>query len=181
MTPDGKLLPDIARDLTFQGYQDGPQLQDVRLLPLKTFADLDGSITEIFRLEKGWVETPELGLDLRQLTVATATPFRINAFHLHPRQRQDEVWTVLSGSLKVWLVDTRENSGSAGAQRCYHLSAEQPTLLFVPWGVAHGYQAGHQGALILYAMNAQFDKEDPNEARLPWDYFGAELWTPDRG
>jgi dTDP-4-dehydrorhamnose 3,5-epimerase len=30
-------------------------------------------------------------------------------------------------------------------------------------------------------MNGQFDPADPNEGRLPWDHFGAELWEPDRG
>jgi dTDP-4-dehydrorhamnose 3,5-epimerase len=30
-------------------------------------------------------------------------------------------------------------------------------------------------------MNSQFDVQDPNEGRLAWDFFGAELWEDDRG
>jgi dTDP-4-dehydrorhamnose 3,5-epimerase len=33
----------------------------------------------------------------------------------------------------------------------------------------------------VYGMNQQFDQASPNEGRLPWDHFGAELWGEDRG
>lgn len=181
MTPDGQARADIERHITYQSYDEGDPIEGVAHRYLSTFADLDGSVTEVHRLSEGKLESPDHAIELRQLTVSRASPFRINAFHLHPRQRQDEVWTVLAGSLKVWLVDTRKNSSSTGVMRCYHLSGEPISSLFIPWGVAHGYQAGHQGALILYAMNAQFDRENPNEGRLPWDYFGSDLWSPDRG
>ena len=61
------------------------------------------------------------------------------------------------------------------------LSGEQPALLHIPAGVAHGYRAGSDGALLAYALNRQFDADDPNEGRLPWDHFGRELWEDDRG
>ena len=54
-------------------------------------------------------------------------------------------------------------------------------MLHIPTGVAHGYKAGPDGALLAYAMNSQFNIDDPNEGRLPWDHFGAELWEEDRG
>jgi dTDP-4-dehydrorhamnose 3,5-epimerase len=54
-------------------------------------------------------------------------------------------------------------------------------MLHIPSGVAHGYQAGTEGALLVYAMNSQFSLQDSNEGRLPWDYFGSELWEEDRG
>ena len=41
--------------------------------------------------------------------------------------------------------------------------------------------AGGEGALLTYAMKAQFNLIDPNEGRLPWDHFGRDLWEDDRG
>jgi dTDP-4-dehydrorhamnose 3,5-epimerase len=54
-------------------------------------------------------------------------------------------------------------------------------MLLIPSGVAHGYMTGPQGALLVYAMNSQFNLCEPNEGRLPWDYFGRDLWDEDRG
>lgn len=116
-----------------------------------------------------------------QLSVSWAAPGRLNAFHLHPRAEQNELWCVLSGQLLVWLVDVRARSVSSGVRRSVILSGEAPTLLMIPSGVAHGFRAGGQGATLLYAVDAQFDPVHPNEGRLPWDFFGPELWAEDRG
>jgi dTDP-4-dehydrorhamnose 3,5-epimerase len=83
------------------------------------------------------------------------------------------------GELQVWLVDCR--AGSGGTRRQVLLSGEEPAVLVIPPGVAHGYRAGRRGALLLYAADRQFDPDQPNEGRLPWDYFGRELWEEDRG
>jgi dTDP-4-dehydrorhamnose 3,5-epimerase len=119
--------------------------------------------------------------DLRQISFSMATPGRVNAFHIHPKVVQDELWCVVQGTMKVWLVDLRDGSPTKENRRCVVLSGEQPVILHIPSGVAHGYKAGPAGALLVYAMNSQFNLDDPNEGRLPWDNFGPELWEEDRG
>ena len=74
-----------------------------------------------------------------------------------------------------------EESSTEGIKHRYVLNGEEPGLLLIPRGVAHGYKAGPEGALLVYAMNSQFNLRDPNEGRLPWDYFGRDLWEDDRG
>lgn len=143
----------------------------------------NGWFAELFRLSGGAVEgTPEgAEFPLRQLSASHAAPGRINAFHVHPRRGQNELWTVLQGQLLVWLVDCRAGSPTAGVRQRVLLSGEEPARLFIPAGVAHGYRAGPAGALLVYAMDRQFDAADPDEGRLPWDHFGAGLWEEDRG
>lgn len=178
----GGLPEALLGDLTYQRYGASPALEGVELQPLLVHTQLEGSLSELIRLRQGRVEGMVGGdWELAQLTWTEASPWRINAFHLHPKRRQDEVWIVLRGTLKVWLVDLRTESPTSGLKACYHLTGGRPARLFLPWGVAHGYQAGAEGASILYGSNSQFDPQDPNEGRLPWDYFGAELWQPDRG
>lgn len=120
-------------------------------------------------------------MPIRQLSASHAAPGRINAFHIHPRCGQNELWTVLQGQLLVWLVDCRADSATAGVRQRVLLNAEEPAQLYIPAGVAHGYRAGADGALLVYAMDQQFDPADPDEGRLPWDHFGAGLWEEDRG
>lgn len=175
------LTPAAERGLTFQTYPPGAAIDGVGLTALKKRRSDNGWFMEYLRLEGGRAQGPGEGFELRQLSLSHAAPRRLNAFHVHPKLAQNEVWCVIQGQLLVWLVDCRAGSATAGARRPVVLSGEEPALLSIPAGVAHGYRASDQGALLLYAMDQQFDRDDPNEGRLPWDHFGRELWDEDRG
>ena len=166
--------------LRFQSYTSLPPIEGVSYQPLNRHRSLEGDFMELYRLSGGLLEGSS-ELELRQISVSCASPGRINAFHLHPKRTQDEFWTVLEGRMLVWLIDLRRGSPTEGVKRPFLLASDSPGLLYIPSGVAHGYRAGSAGATLLYAMNAQFDPKDPNEGRLPWDHFGAELWEDDRG
>jgi dTDP-4-dehydrorhamnose 3,5-epimerase len=176
-----KLSAHAQAALTFQDYPAPAELEGVWLKPLKKHRGDNGTFTEYLRLTGGDAEGLPAPFTARQLSVSYAQPGRLNAFHIHPREPQNELWTVIQGQLKVWLVDLRLGSPTEGNKRAFILSGEEPAQLFVPAGIAHGYQAGPEGALLLYAMDQQFNAEHPNEGRLPWDFFGAELWAEDRG
>jgi dTDP-4-dehydrorhamnose 3,5-epimerase len=167
--------------LTFQTYEPQPPIDGVFVHRLKVFRGLEGDFMELCRLREGQIEGLPQGFEPRQFSLSKAVPGRLNAFHLHPKRPQHELWCVLEGQLRVWLVDLRQGSATEGNRRQVILSGEEPAFLFVPWGVAHGYQAGARGAMLLYASSDTFNFEDPNEGRLPWDHFGAGLWAEDRG
>ncbi|MDQ3457754.1 MAG: dTDP-4-dehydrorhamnose 3,5-epimerase family protein [Deinococcota bacterium] len=176
-----KLSASAQEALSFQSYGAAPAIGGVLYKPLKKHRALGGWFMEGLRLSSGEVEGLGTPFALRQLSLSKAVPHRINAFHVHPKEIQDEIWVVVDGRLLVWLADLREGSASLGTRRAYLLDGEEPALLYIPAGVAHGYRAGAEGALLIYAMNAQFDPADPNEGRLPWDHFGAALWEDERG
>ena len=156
-----KLPEDISKALYYQDYSSKPSIRDVHYQSLKKHRSLEGWFLEHSRLSQSLVENLPIPFELRQLSVSKALPNRINAFHLHPKATQDEIWCVIEGSLKVWLADLRQDSATCGVRRPYLLSGEEPSLLYIPSGVAHGYQAGSEGAILLYAMNAQFNSADP--------------------
>ncbi len=175
-------LSDTAqRALTFQDYPAAQTLEGVWTNALKKRRSDNGFFMEVARFTEGNVDTLPVPFELRQLSVSRAEPGRVNAFHIHPNEPQNELWTVLEGQLKVWLIDLRAGSATEGHRRALILTGEEPVQLHIPAGVAHGYQAGPAGALLLYGMDQQFNLEKPNEGRLPWDFFGAELWAEDRG
>lgn len=175
------LRSEVTAALTFQTYPAAPEIGGVWTFPLRKLRAENGAFMEVLRLGSDGVEGLPSSFTPRQFSVSWAAPGRLNAFHLHPRAEQNELWCVLSGQLLVWLVDVRAGSQSSGVRRPLVLSGEAPTLLMIPSGVAHGFRAGPQGATLLYAVDAQFDSVHPNEGRLPWDFFGPELWAEDRG
>jgi len=176
-----ELSKGVAETLTFQDYPPAPTIAGVWVNRLKKLRGDNGFFMEYARLAGGGVEGLPHPFEVRQLSVSRAEPGRVNAFHVHPNEPQNELWTVIQGQLKVWLVDCRAGCPTEGVKRAFLLSGEEPTQLHIPAGVAHGYRAGLQGALLLYAMDQQFNPQRPNEGRLPWDHFGAELWAEDRG
>jgi dTDP-4-dehydrorhamnose 3,5-epimerase len=176
-----RLSPDIAPKVTFQSYDPQPPIEGVFYQPLKKHRALQGWFMEHLRLSAGKVEGLPVAFEARQVSLSRAVPNRINAFHIHPKEIQDELWSVVEGTLMVWLVDCRQDSPTLGRKRKYVLNGDEPGILLIPSGVAHGYKASIDGALLVYAMNSQFNLQDPNEGRLPWDYFGEELWQEDRG
>ena len=176
-----KLAPDYAAALTFETYPAAPQIEGVWMQALRKNRSENGAFMEYLRLNDAGVQDLPGPLTPRQISVSWAAAGRINAFHIHVKAEQNEIWCVLSGQLVVWLVDCREGSASLGTRRKLVLSGEQPTLVHIPSGVAHGYQAGEAGATLIYTMDAQFNLADPNEGRLPWNFFGDDLWAEDRG
>ena len=175
------LTDEVEHNLTFQSYRAAPEVRDVWVKPLKKHRSENGWFMEHLRITEGGVEGIDVPYAPRQVSASYAAPGRINAFHIHPRDGQNELWTVVQGMLLVWLVDCRRESQTRGAKRSYVLSGEEPSVLHVPAGIAHGYKGGPEGALLLYVMDRQFNVEDPDEGRLPWDFFGEELWSEDRG
>ena len=176
------LTDDALAAISFQSYERTPTIEGVYVRPLRKHRAENGWFAELLRLDGGGVEgLPGAPLEVRQLSASRAAAGRVNAFHIHPRRGQNELWTVLQGQLLVWLVDCRAESATAGVRQRVVLSGEEPVQLFIPAGVAHGYRAGPEGALLVYAMDRQFEAAAPDEGRLPWDHFGAGLWEEDRG
>jgi dTDP-4-dehydrorhamnose 3,5-epimerase len=172
----------VRGELTFQEYGPTPRIAGVRLLSLSKHRSENGSFAELMRLDSsGRVSLEGDAFQVRQISVSHAAPGRINAFHIHPRLPQNELWSVVEGQLMVWLVDCRAGSQTEDVRQRVVLSSEEPVLLHIPAGIAHGYRAGPEGALLVYAMDQQFDPDRPNEGRLPWNHFGSELWEEDRG
>ncbi|MDL2343607.1 dTDP-4-dehydrorhamnose 3,5-epimerase family protein [Deinococcus sp. MIMF12] len=176
-----ELAHDYATALTFESYPPAPLIEGVWTHPLRKNRSENGAFMEYLRLGEEGVQALPGALVPRQISVSWAAPGRTNAFHIHVKAEQNEIWCVIEGQLTVWLVDCRAGSPTLGVRRKLVLSGEQPTLVHIPSGVAHGYQAAAQGATLLYSMDAQFNLEDPNEGRLPWNLFGEALWAPDMG
>lgn len=88
------------------------------------------------------------------------------AWHVH--QRQIDWWYVVAGVLKVALHDTRP--GSATFRETMELQLgdhQQPRLLKIPPGVAHGCKCLSGPAHLLYITSRVYDPTD--EGRIPHD------------
>ena len=90
-----KLSSSVTDALTFQSYAPAPAIDGVWTAPLRKSRSDNGSFMEYVRLSEGSVEDAE-GFTARQISVSEAAPGRVNAFHIHPREPQNELWTVIA-------------------------------------------------------------------------------------
>lgn len=176
-----KLALKYKEVLQFEDYLQSSAIEGVWAQPLKKHHSDNGAFMEYLRLNRDGVQGLSREFIPRQISVSWAEPDRINAFHIHVKEEQNELWCVLDGCLMVWLIDCRANSSTVNVKSKFILNGEQPMILHIPSGIAHGYRSSKQKTTLLYAMDAQFNMSDPNEGRIPWDFFGAELWDEDRG
>lgn len=95
-------------------------------------------------------------------------PGVIKAFHYH--ENQDDLWFFPSGNAQVVLFDLRTDSPTKGKTDVYYMGEENPIMLLIPKGVAHGYRVlGQEPAVIIYFTTKSYNKEEPDEKRIAWN------------
>lgn len=160
-----------------QDYSTKPSIEGVKLIPVKNFVSEDGDFSELVRLDEGEIEGIE-DFAIKQINRSRLLPNSIKGWHLH--FGQDDIWYLPpSNSLLVGLWDLRKNSKSNGVSVKIALGGGQSSLLFIPRGVAHGMvNVSGSDINLFYFVNQQFDMNNPDEKRLPWDALGEDFWTP---
>ncbi|MDR6224302.1 dTDP-4-dehydrorhamnose 3,5-epimerase family protein [Desmospora profundinema] len=129
---------------------------------LKKYCDDRGTFMEVVRDDEELLER------FGQLSASMSYPGVIKAFHYH--DRQDDLWYFPVGNAQVVLYDKRPDSSTLGNTDVYYMGEENPSLLFIPKGVAHGYRVlGNRPAMIVYLTTQSYQANAPDEHRLPFD------------
>lgn len=190
---DGELNPALRRlspeDLgaefrevvSTQEYTRKTPIEGVKIIDLRLMIDDGGSFAELVRFdEAGHLEAiPEF--QPRQSSYSQVLPGAIKAFHLH--YNQEDVWFVPpTDRLLIGLVDARKDSSTYKQTMRFVMGAGKAQLLYIPRGVGHGCaNIGNTPSTILYFVNQQFDLNDPDERRLPYDMLGLDFWQITQG
>jgi len=180
LTPES-IGTDFAANVSTQDYSARPKIEGVKIIDLRLMIDDGGSFAELVRFsEDGSLETiPEF--KPRQSSYSQVLPGAIKAFHLH--FNQEDVWFVPpTDRLLIGLVDARKDSPTYNVSQRFVMGAGRAQLLYIPRGVGHGGANIWQSpATILYFVSQQFNLENPDEQRLPWDILGKDFWELTQG
>ncbi|MCJ7841367.1 dTDP-4-dehydrorhamnose 3,5-epimerase family protein [Lederbergia sp. NSJ-179] len=103
-----------------------------------------------------------------QASWSMSYPGVIKAFHYH--EKQDDLWFFPAGHAQVVLHDLRGESPTKGQTNVFYMGVENPILLLIPKGVAHGYRVlGNEPATIIYFTTESYNRQQPDEKRIPWN------------
>ncbi|MBT2686894.1 dTDP-4-dehydrorhamnose 3,5-epimerase family protein [Bacillus sp. ISL-47] len=138
-------------------------IDGVRTKKLFKHCDDRGFFAELIRDDE-----PHFLSKFGQASWSMSYPGVIKAFHYH--EKQDDLWFFPSGNAQVVLFDLREDSPTKGETNVYYMGEENPILLLIPKGVAHGYRVlGEKPAVIIYFTTESYKNEEPDEKRIAWD------------
>jgi len=137
-------------------------IEGVLVKKLVRQSDDRGFFMEILRDDDGWLKR------FGQASLAKTYPGVIKAFHYH--QKQDDIWFFPAGNAQVVLHDLRADSPTRGRTEVFYLGEDNPQIVLIPAGVAHGYRAlGNEPAVIVYFTSESYDRRNPDECRIAWD------------
>jgi dTDP-4-dehydrorhamnose 3,5-epimerase len=132
---------------------------DARLIELKVHGDDRGHFArtwcaELFH-EAGIVFTPVQGN-----TSFSKIQGTVRGMHFQRAPKADaKIVRVTHGAIHDVIVDLREDSPTRGQQFATRLSAETPTMLYIPSGFAHGFQTQTPDCLVEYMMGVEYVPE----------------------
>jgi dTDP-4-dehydrorhamnose 3,5-epimerase len=144
-------------------------------------AGLEGAYTiDLERLqdERGWfarawsrdeLEARELSIDVSQCNIsANAARGTVRGMHLQlPPHEEVKLVRCIKGAVFDVLVDLRPDSPTHRSWVGFELSEENGRMLYIPGGVAHGFQTLTDDATLFYMMSAPYA---PDAARgVRWD------------
>jgi dTDP-4-dehydrorhamnose 3,5-epimerase len=131
-------------------------IPDVKIVKLDAYADNRGVFMERYHREK----FKDMGVndEFLQDNYSISMPRVIRGMHL--QKGQSKLVSVLSGKIIDVVVDMRVESATFGQHVKYVLSAENPELIYVPDGFAHGFaNIGDASASVSYKVSAIYDPQ----------------------
>jgi dTDP-4-dehydrorhamnose 3,5-epimerase len=132
----------------------------VKLVQFRVFTDDRGQFMETFR--KDWF--PERTWEIVQTNRSESAANVLRGLHYH--HHQVDFWQVMTGAIRVALVDVRRGSPAFGRVETLDLSATAAHGLLIPPGVAHGFLA-LEPSILLYLVDNYYDGSD--EFGIAWD------------
>ncbi|WP_216828250.1 dTDP-4-dehydrorhamnose 3,5-epimerase family protein [Alkalihalobacterium elongatum] len=137
-------------------------IEGVKVKKLLKHCDDRGFFAELIRDDDDLLE------QFGQASWSMNYPGVIKAFHYH--EEQDDVWFFPSGHAQVVLYDLRKSSATYGETDVYYMGEDNPVVLLIPKGVAHGYRVlGQKPATIIYFTTKSYNALSPDEKRIPWN------------
>jgi dTDP-4-dehydrorhamnose 3,5-epimerase len=128
----------------------------VRIERPVTFEDERGRFAELYRAQA-------MPASFAQANHSFSRRGALRGLHWH--RGQADLWYLVRGRAQVGLVDLRTPSDPPLAET-FVLDADEPTVVYIPPGVAHGYLALTDIDLI-YWVTSEYDPSD--EHGIAWD------------
>ncbi len=151
------------------------KLQGVFIVQLKPFEDERGFYKRLW----GASELAELGLDAELNNVGVSynkSRGTVRGMH-YQKEPFAETKLVQCSRGKIYdvILDIRRDSETFGEWLSVEITSENHKAVYIPKGLAHGFQTLEDNSEVLYFISEKYDKESAGGLRWDDAQFGIEL------
>ena len=143
-------------------------LPKVWYIKLDKFEDVRGSFIKTYTPHLYHQYLGEFEMREEFYTVSKKDVIRGMHFQLPPNDHKKVVFCAV-GSARDVILDLRPGKGY-GRYVDIHLSGEEPGLLFIPKGIAHGFRALEDNTNMVYKTSSAYVPE--SDKGILWNSFG---------
>ena len=94
-----------------------------------------------------------------QVNHSYSVPGAVRGLHYQlPPRAQAKIIHVLKGAIYAAALDLRAKSATFGRHFAVEITGENRKHLFIPKGFAYGFAAGGQGAVVIYQVDAPYNR-----------------------
>ena len=137
-------------------------IDGVKIKEVKKHFDDRGFFAEIIKFGE------EIFSEIKQTSYTETYPRTIKAFHYH--KKQTDIWFPVKGNMQIVLYDLREDSKTKGETQVIYAGKDNPLVVSIPIGVAHGYRVlGEEKAGLFYHTSEAYNPNKPDEFRIPFN------------
>ncbi|HLE49747.1 MAG TPA: dTDP-4-dehydrorhamnose 3,5-epimerase family protein [Patescibacteria group bacterium] len=156
------------------------EIDGASIIDLPDFRTPANLFAELGRISKGGTIESSPEIAVTQWSYSTFPPNSPKAWHLHGlRDGQWDCWAIVPYPgmvLRVGLWDIRKSSLTSDAKLKTDFDDSGTRLVLIPPGVAHGVCAFEKQGILFYITTKMFDKQYPDEGRIPWDMEDKDFW-----
>lgn len=135
-------------------FIDGVRTKQLRVIP-----DERGYLMEMLRCDD------EMFVRFGQVYLTVAFPGVVKGWHYH--KRQDDIFVVVKGMIKLVLYDQRGDSSTCKLINELFIGERNPMLVTIPAGVVHGFKGiGVEPAYLINLPTEPYDYSNPDEFRI---------------
>lgn len=143
-------------------------------IPLQRHSDLRGSFVKTYAA--GAMAALGLSFDFREEFYSVSAKNVIRGMHFQiPPHDHDKIVYCPQGHVLDVLLDLRPGE-HYGAVRSIVLTPEQPSVIYIPRGVAHGFKAIEDDTLMIYKTSSEHAPS--HDGGILWDSFGFDWDCP---
>ena len=134
-------------------------IKGVYVKKLKKILDERGFLMEMLRDDDPFFEK------FGQVYMTVCNPGYVKAWHYH--KKQSDNFVVIKGKGRIGLYDIREKSPTKGEVMEFVVGDDNPKLIFIPLGVAHGFEAvGSEPCYLINCVTKHYNYDKPDEERI---------------
>ena len=147
----------------------GLPLKGLYEISLTPSTDLRGTFLKIW--EKNVWENAGLPTQWSETYITKSHQRVLRGMHYQePPAEHEKMVMVLDGEILDVALDIRRTSETYGKHISITMSADKPTILFLPKGLAHGFLVLSRSATVIYQTTSSYCREKDNG--ILWNSFG---------